>query len=349
MKTRCTVPAKLILSGEHAVLYGVPALSLAIDLPTTCTIERQPTDSQVIPLSFTVNLTDFAQSQTFSGQQWLARVNGIKQRFNQFKQGKLTIDQVLETPFDLIWITLDAFHQQYRLNDGSWQLHIESRSLIGRGLGSSAAVIVGLLTALAKQHGLTLSKQQLLSLSQEVETYQHGRSSGVDPATLIYAGLVKYLMSTEPTPLSHISSLPLHAWLIDTGKPQSSTGECVEFVKRFADKSNLWKSFAKVEEQIEQAWSKNDTDALKEGIRMNQRLLTQIGVVPEPIDGFIQRLESDYDAAVKVCGAGAVRGTSAGVLLCLSDQDPTELCRQNHYHCYPIHPQSHGVQCETLN
>lgn len=350
MTTRCTVPAKLILSGEHAVLYGVPALSLAIDLPTRCTIEHLPTtDAQTTPLSFTANLTDFAQSKTLSAEQWLTRVDEIKHRFKLFKQGKLSIDQVLKTPFDLIWVTLDAFYQHHHLASGTWKIHIESDSLIGRGLGSSAAVIVSLLSALKTQHGLALSKQQLLSLSKEVETYQHGRSSGVDPATLIYAGLLKYRMDAEPVPLAQTSSLPLPAWLIDTGRPQSGTGECVEFVKRFTDDANLWGSFAQVEEQIEQAWSENNTAGLKEGIRMNQRLLKQVGVVPNSIDGFIQRLENDYDAAVKVCGAGAIYGASAGILLCLSDQDPTELCQQNHYRCYRIQSQSHGVQCETLN
>ncbi|VAW49336.1 Mevalonate kinase [hydrothermal vent metagenome] len=342
MKTDCSVPAKLILSGEHAVLYQCPALSMAIDLPTHCWTECQPNNTS----SLHVELCNFTETHTLSFSEYRQQAQQIEQRYQLFLQNKTTIKTVLTQPIDLIICTLYHFEQIQPLNTGNWSFKIQSETPIGRGLGSSAAVILSLLGSLIKHHSLSISSTELLTLARQVEARQHGKSSGIDPATLIYAGLVRYQTNQ---PIEPIISPPLNAWLIDTGKPDSSTGECVVAVQsRHQNDSALWQAFRTTTQAIASAIEHQEWQRLQQGITENHQLLTQIGVVPKTIQTFITKLHTQYHAAAKICGAGSLTGKNAGVIICLSKQAPTKLCHTYGYTCRPITLQQQGLTCEFI-
>lgn len=345
MTTRCVAPSKLILCGEHAVLYGTPALSMAIDLETRCTLERLK-HSAYPSGQFEITLSDFGQQQNFSFAQWQQQAEAIKQRFQAFSQNKSGIHEVLQSPFDLILISLYLLHQVEPIESANWQLKIESDAPIGRGLGSSAAVILAVIKAMQAQQRSKIHGKVLLDLATQIEAYQHGRSSGIDPATILRGGLLKYRIDR---PIEKLETHPFQAWLIDTGKPASATGECVEWVKRHhQNDTRLWQTFTQTTAEIEQAWLKQDFNQLQQAIRANHQLLCRIGVVPQKIQSFVERLVQKFDAAVKVCGAGSVEGESAGVLLCLSIDSPYELCEAHGYHTQALKIQTQGVRCELV-
>ena len=357
----CSAPAKLILSGEHAVLYGSPALSLAIDLKSHCTVAYQAADwvnannthrqqTHNLP-HFTLQLTDLKLEQSVTASDWQTRAQAINQRFLDFKNNLLTINVVLKSPFDLVLMCLWAFNQVHQIKTGHWRVCIHSEVPIGRGLGSSAGVIVSLLASLFKAHHTSVSKHELLALAKQVESYQHGSSSGLDPATLIYAGLLKYQMGH---PIQTLPNQKHAAWLIDTGTPQSNTGACVQKVKTHHQHNvTLWQDFAHTCSQIEQAWLNNcdlnhnaQTASLKKAIHQNHLLLCKIGVVPDKVQQVITQLNTELNAACKICGAGSILGDQAGMVLCMSDQSPAELCQQYGYSVWPLIPQNQGVHCE---
>jgi len=348
----CIAPSKLILSGEHAVLYGCPALSMAIDLNTHCTLSHQPADSDNQHIDhtarFTLTLTDFKLEQTFTFADWQTHAQQIEHRFQAFKKEALAVDKVLTSPFDLVLICLWVFDQHHSIHIADWKIKIHSDVPIGRGLGSSAGVIVTLLAGLFKSHHVSVTKQSLLSLSKQVESYQHGTSSGLDPATLIYAGLLKYQMGQ---PIQTLPTQTHSAWLIDTGAPASHTGACVQAVKQTHQHNTpLWQDFKKTSFEIEQAWlnsdSKHHPEQLKQAIHQNHRLLCKIGVVPEKVQMVIKQLNLTLNAACKICGAGSVVGDQAGMVLCVSEQSPLEICQQYGYSVWPLTLQTQGVRCE---
>lgn len=342
MTVSCSAPSKLILSGEHSVLYGCPALSMAIDLPTRCEVSASQEDDSA---SLQVALADYNQTVTFSFETWRQRSQQIETRFQQFNEGHLPIEKVIKTPLDLIVIALYRLHQQWPLKPKNWHINLRSDAPAGRGLGSSASVIMALLQAMLKAHRYALSSESLLALATEIESYQHGASSGLDPATLMHGGLLKYRIGQPPVPLK---APPLNAWLIDSGEPQSSTGECVEWVKKHHQHDQtLWQRFTRTTETIENAWLKRDWTALREGIDSNQRLLTRVGVVPDILQPRLQVLKETLNASVKLCGAGSLRGEQAGMIFCLSETPPTDFCQHYGYRFWPLHIQTQGVQCET--
>lgn len=342
-KIQCTVPAKLILSGEHAVLYGCPALSLAIALPTRCTLTFKP----AAELRFKLHLNDIALHTQADAVLWQHEVQAIEQRFAAFTHNTLAIQHVLSRPQQLLWMTLALFNRHTPLMCGEWTLTIDSQVPMGRGLGSSAAVIVATLTALFHAHDLQLEHATLLAMAQQAEHYQHGRSSGIDPATLLTPGLLRFELGQIPQRLAPADQT-IKAWLIDTGAPNSTTGECVAAVRRFSDDSALWQHFANVSAQIQQAWLSAQPADLKTALRANHQLLCQIGVVPARVAEFITQLENGYAAAAKICGAGSLHGDSAGMVLCLSDTPPAPLCEAYGYRYFAMQAENRGVHCEMV-
>lgn len=340
MPIHCSVPAKLILSGEHAVLYGAPALSLAIDLPTQCTLDFSASHQAKIE----IHLPDYQQHQAWSFSQVWQQAEAIAARYHQFQQQQLNIRQVCQSPFDLVLLCLWQVNQLCPLN-GNWQIEIQSNAWAGRGLGSSAAVIISVLAALFKQQQLD-NAETLLELAKNIESHQHGQSSGLDPSTILHGGLVRFQRGHA---LQHLPNHRYQAWLIDSGEPQSTTGECVAAVKtHFAQNNPIWQAFTECTEQMHQAWLQQNTQALKQAIQTNQQLLMQIGVVPQRVAAFIDALQQQNFAA-KICGAGSISGEAAGVIMAFGSTDPSELCHAWGYRCQPIRINQQGVQCvETL-
>ena len=342
MKTLCSVPAKMILSGEHAVIYNRSALSMAVELYTSCECQFQNSSTH----SVTIELVDFKQKHSFPFPVLFNLASHIEARYLNYTKNHLSIQGVLVQPIDLVIDTLFHFNDFHKIKFGQWSIKLSSQVPIGKGLGSSASVIVGVLTSLFSQHQLELNKETLLALARKVESRQHGRSSGIDPATMLYGGLLEFHANNTT------KSLKPHgfkAWLIDTGKPNSSTGQAVDYVKQHhADNTYLWNQFAEVTQKIIQAWSLQDSQKLTPLIEENQQLLEQIGVVPNRVKVFIKQLKTELNGVAKVCGSGSVAGESAGILLCLSEIEPIALCREYGYTVQPIRIDHKGVQCQII-
>ena len=97
----------------------------------------------------------------------------------------------------------------------------------------------------------------------------------------------------------------------------------------------MLQDFAAVTEAVDAAINANDLVALQQAIRMNHALLQNLGVVPDRVSNLISDLEQNNFAA-KICGAGAIRGDSAGIVMVVADEDPTPIV------------QKHGFSVETV-
>lgn len=339
MKTLCHAPAKLILSGEHSVVYGKPGLSMAVDLPTQCDIEFTP----AAPPFIEIELVNYQQKHAFPFDIWQKLALNIEARFQLFQQEINAIQTVLQHPVDLILVALYHFHAAYTLKSGHWNIKIKSHHLPSRGLGSSAAVILSLLGGLFKTQNIKHHEDTVLTLAQAIESRQHGTSSGIDPTTIMQGGLLRYQQHTTTLQLESHS---FHAWLIDTGPPSASTGKSVEKVsKRFSYNDDIWQAFEKVTEQVQSAWQQQDADYLCSAIRSNQQLLEKIGIVPLRVKKFIEQLHVSEEVAAKVCGAGSVQGDHAGIILCISPNAPRQLCQEYGFEIFPLVFQSEGLTC----
>ncbi len=327
-------PAKLIISGEHSVVYKQPAIALAIDYYTTAKVK--------INLDAKIG----CDLLTLSANTMQTRASAddcrdrIDRSYAEFDQGKASIRSVIQHPKELIIYTISLFLQHLKIpaNLGV-NLELSSTVPIGCGLGSSAAAILSTLYALDKLFASNLSRTEILTLARKIENLQHGRSSGLDLNLIAKGGCIHYIDGVAQAMKSALFPM----CIVNTGQPQATTGECVSSVAgHFADPA-LLTAFAQVTASIAQAMLQNNLCAIQQGIKQNHRLLQEIGVVPTKVSEFIAEVEA-AGAATKICGAGSIQGDTGGIVLVVGTQDLSYLPETYAYELQTVNMDQHGVR-----
>jgi mevalonate kinase len=319
-------PGKLILSGEHSVVYGKPAVAMAIDRSVTATIE----DSNSGEVSF--DLPDISESESFT----MLALQDFKRRalhnYRQFLDGRMGIRDVLHKPIDLFkfgFITvLDGLHRSL---DSGIVIKLKSNLPVGSGLGSSAAAVLSELRAVGHYLRVDFRPEWAYEFSLEAEKLQHGHPSGVDSYISLHGGCAAFQNGqAQSVPLPRMKM-----YLVETGVPETTTGECVVQVKEQFQNDLIWNDFEAVTNDVEQAIRENKDSLMRSLIRENHRLLCRIGVVPEKVQRFIDEVECAGGAA-KICGAGSVRGQNGGAVLVLADFMPASIAEKFDYKISPL-------------
>lgn len=318
---KAIAPGKLILSGEHAVVYGRPALAMAIDRYAQSIITPESSDL----VSF--NLIDLKESNSFTLRALGELKNRVLKNYHMFLNGELGIREVLHKPielFEFAFITiLDGLHLKV---NGGLNISTQSNIPIGCGMGSSAATVLSSLRAVGHYFRVEFRPDWYMKYSLEAEKLQHGHPSGVDSYISLHGGCALFRngeATSVPLPRAQI-------YLVHTGVPQTSTGECVVAVRNEFRNDTIWNDFEAVTLSLEQALRTNDMADVQRAVRENHRLLTRIGVVPARVQSFISEIEQQGGAG-KICGAGSVAGDQGGMVLVFSEQPPTDLCAKYGY------------------
>ncbi len=318
---KAVAPGKLILSGEHAVVFGRPALAMAVDRCATSTITADIGDH----VSF--DLVDLQQNESFTFRALNDLKTRVQRNYQLFLDGKLSIRDVLLKPVELFEFAfiniLDGLH--LKLEQG---LKIQTRSdiPIGCGMGSSAATVLSALRAAGHYLRVDFRPDWVMKYSLDAEKLQHGYPSGVDSYISLNGGCALFQNgAAQSVPLPRVAM-----YLVHTGVPDSTTGECVVRVKQRFAEDVIWNDFEAVTLEMERAIRANDLKSIQAMVRENNKLLARIGVVPEKVQQFITEIEA-AGAAAKVCGAGSVTGDKAGIVLVFAAEPPDALCKKFGY------------------
>ncbi len=183
-----TVPGKLILLGEYAVLHKAPALVAAIDRYLRITVKRVSGDNCTLKLPHL----------------------GAKVLF-QVRDGEaepLPEQHVRSAAIDGLFAMINALIKKENWSiaeSGNIEICIDSSDFFSPdghmklGLGSSAALTVGLLVAVRQMLDRDCSdKQQLLKDSYELHNHFQGLiGSGIDVAASIYGGVFQYQIEED--------------------------------------------------------------------------------------------------------------------------------------------------------
>lgn len=318
---KAIAPGKAILSGEHSVVYGKPSLAMAIDLNAQSVVT--PGKDKFI----SIDLPDLQEANSYTLRALQSFRQRAKKNYSLFLKGELGIREVLRKPVDLMEfgfiIMLDGLH--LKLNQGI-NLKTVSNIPIGCGLGSSAASILSALRAVGHYFRVEFKPEWYYEYSLETERMQHGHPSGVDSYISLHGGCAVFQANEiDPLPLPR---MPLH--LVNTGTPETTTGESVEQVSKKFSKSDIWSEFGDVTTRMQAAVAENNSELMAEMVRENQKLLEVIGVVPLKVQQFISEMEA-RGASAKICGGGAVAGEAGGTVLVCSQTPPTDICQKYGY------------------
>jgi len=312
-----SVPGKIHLMGEHAVVYGKPALLAAINKRLTVTFEETEK-----ALEFKTEESDSAYIRH--------AVELVCQNLNKpIPQGLLTVTSEIPIGY-----------------------HIGSSAAVAVGVVGALYYFFTKKWDLEKINALAYEVEKKMHGNPsggDNTTVTYG-------GFILYQKKSETEKVFEKIPLSLPKNLH-HFYLIDTGRPKENTGEMVALVKSkvnppAAGQMSKMKTLFD-ENEIQTKWLvtalyEADEKALIDAIQKGEQTLEGMGVVSEKVKPLIRDIEKAGGVAKILGGGGVTEGV--GFLLCYhKNRNIVEQIISNfHYSMQPITLGEEGVKLETI-
>ena len=305
MKSKASAPGKVILFGEHFVVYGVKTILCAINKRITVSAEKIEEEK----ISIKSNIGDL-----------IAEPNKPISEIN--------------SPLKPFYYLANKMIQSQNQTKGI-EIIVESDIPLGVGLGSSSACCVAGAAAISRLFGDT-SKEEILELAIAAEKTIFQNTSGADCTVCTYGGIMEY---DKEHGFTKIKSEPNFHLVIANSNIEHSTESVVAEVKQFKEEnetefSKLCDDESKLVEEVLKLLKDNDNKKLGQKIIQNQKYLETIGVSNEKLRDMIQIGEKSSFGA-KITGAGG-----GGCIIALVDESNLEYTinefKDKNYECFSV-------------
>lgn len=262
-----SAPGKVILLGEHSVVFGEPAIAAAIG-------------------------------------------SRLEVRARLGERAPALADPKLDRAVEMAARSFDL--------DPS-RLHVEIASDIppACGLGSSAALSLALVRALASLAGRALSTEEARKNASRVEDVFHGTASGVDVAASASDGIVWFERSDPPRVERIRAGAPIDLAIGMSGDPRSTAGPVGRLRERHAKRPELYGRLFRLAGDLARAGREavESADWENLGVLMDtaQGLLNAFGVSTPTLERMVAVARGAGALGAKLSGAGG-----GGVIVALA-------------------------------
>ena len=303
MKSKASAPGKVILFGEHFVVYGVKAILCAIDKRITVTAEK--TEGGKISIQSNIGNLESDPGKPVSE---------------------------INSPLKPFYYLADKMLKNENIGI---KIIVESDIPLGVGLGSSSACCVAGAAAISRLFRKT-SNEEILALAIEAEKTIFENTSGADCTVCTYGGIMEY---DKENGFHKIESKPNFHLVIANSNIEHSTESVVGEVRQFKEKdeiefSSLCKKESKLVEEVLEILTENNVEKLGTKVRENQEYLETIGVSNDKLREMIQVGQTKSFGA-KITGAGG-----GGCIYALTDESNLEhtvnQLKDKNYDCFSV-------------
>ena len=283
MKSKASAPGKVILFGEHFVVYGVKAILCAINKRVSVTAEKIKEEK----ISIKSNIGNLVVEPN----KLISEINSPLKPFYYLAN---KIIQKENTGIEII---------------------VESDIPLGVGLGSSSACCVAGAAAISRLFKKT-SKEEILELAIKAEKTIFENTSGADCTVCTYGGIMEY---DKKNGFNKIESEPNFQLVIANSNIEHSTESVVTRVKQFKEKdetrfSTLCNNESKLVKEVLTLLKENNIKELGKKVIQNQEYLETIGISNDKLRNMIQIGQNESFGA-KITGAGG-----GGCIFSLTDE-----------------------------
>ena len=301
MKSIASAPGKVILFGEHFVVYGVKAILCSINKRVTVTAEK--TSERKISINS--------------------------------KIGKLELEP--DKPISEINSPLKPFYylanKSIENKDSGIRIQIDSEIPLGAGLGSSSACCVAGAAAIFKLFG-NISREEVLKLAIEAERTIFENTSGADCTVCTYGGIMEYDKNKGFKKIEHEPNFQL---VIINSNMEHSTQSMVSKVKEFEKRnkeefSRLSNLESKVIEDVLKLIKENKMQEIGQKMNQNQEYLENIGISNNELTSMI-KIGQELSFGAKITGSGG-----GGCIFALTNESNLQTIlkkfKDNNYECF---------------
>ncbi|MCS7136593.1 MAG: mevalonate kinase [Nitrososphaerota archaeon] len=282
MKAVAVAPGKVILYGEHFVVYNVPAIVMAIDRVVKVTTSLR--DDKLLRICSDLGFAcEYENGNT-------KPLMGGKKSVSFLEPVRIAVRTVLE-----------HFDEKKGLS-----IDVHSTIPSSVGLGSSGAISVATVAAVSKILGHEIDKEQIWRMSLQAERYVHVTPSGIDPLVSTYGGLLVWRIQDGSKPKRINYDIDL---VVGNTGIQRSTGKLVSAVGKKKDKkvegiSQLMGVMSWISNLALKAFKEMDLVTLGALMNMNHELLKVIGVSHESLDRLVEATRKAGALGSKLTGGG---------------------------------------------
>jgi mevalonate kinase len=310
LKSKASAPGKVILFGEHFVVYGVKAILCSINKRVTVTAEKI-SDKKIVINSEIGNLI-------LEPNKSISEINSPLKPF-YYLANKVIKNQ-----------------------DTGIQIKIDSEIPLGVGLGSSSACCVAGAAAIFKLFG-DISKEEILELAIEAERTIFENTSGADCTVCVYGGIMEY---DKKQGFKKIEDEPNFQLVIANSNIEHSTESMVSEVKAFTIKnkeefSKLLNQELELVEDVLKLLKENNTIELGEKINQNQEYLETIGISNNQLREMIE-IGQKTSFGAKITGSGG-----GGCIFAITDEsnlkDTLKEFKDNNFECFSVEIDFEGL------
>lgn len=270
-----SAPAKIILAGEHAVVYGAPAIAVPLPELRATAYARRTTDT------LSVSAVDLQERIIFEKQ-----VNS-------------------DNPHPL-QVLMQLAVQRLDISDPTGEIVLRSDIPIASGLGSGASASAATVKAIAALYRQEFTLEEIDGLVYQVEKVYHGTPSGIDNTVVVYEKPVYFAKGEKPEIIQISDSF--HFIVADTGHA-SPTRTAVRGVRRLAENeparvNAIFERIGHVATDVKLSLERGNQIRLGSLMTQNHRLLQQLEVSSPELDRLIEASLTSGALGAKLCGGG---------------------------------------------
>jgi mevalonate kinase len=296
-----SAPGKVYLFGEHAVVYGEPAVPCAIERRATVTVEARDDDH------VRVSASDLS-------------LDGFTVEYAGSTDDRPDVDvpaSLVEAAMGYVDAAVEQARDAADAPDAGFDITVESDIPLGAGLGSSAAVTVAGIDAATRELGTQLSAEAIADRAYRAEAdVQDGEASRADTFCSAVGGAVR--VEGDDCRAIETPNLP---FVIGFDGGAGDTGELVAGVRALKESygfaADTVETIGDLVRTGEHLLDPDGVDLAELGRLMdfNHGLLESLGVSSRSLDGMVW--------AAREAGAEGAKLTGAGGGGCIVALDPT--------------------------
>ena len=270
-------PGKIILLGEHAVVYDQPAIAIPVKEVYAKVVVSPAPDRP-------------------PGEVWLEAPD-------------IDLNQALsDLPVDHAFQALiSALTQKMGVSRlPAMKLTIHSTIPIAAGMGSGAAISVAVIRAVCGFLNYQISDQQVNELAYLAEKSYHGTPSGIDNTVITFE---KPIFFTRGQPIEPLDISGEFTFVIaDTGIPSRTVEVVSDVRKRWSSQPEIYElyfqSIGIIVRKARECMKRGDPDQLGLFMNENHNLLQKIHVSSPELDSLVAAARQAGALGAKLSGAG---------------------------------------------
>ncbi|SFS05679.1 mevalonate kinase [Halomicrobium zhouii] len=283
-----SAPAKVYLFGEHAVVYGEPAVPCAIERRAQVTVEEREEGVRV-------NLQDLT-------------IDGFTVEYDSSDDDRPDVDvsdSLVDAGMGYVNEAIEQAREAAGAPEAGFDITVEGDIPLGAGLGSSAAVAVAAIRAATAELGVELDAREVAARAYQVEhAVQQGEASRADTFCSAMGGAVR-VEGDDCRTIDGVDNLPL---VVGYDGGAGDTGALVAGVRDVKDRydfaADTVTAIGDLVRQGERALVEGDVEEVGRLMNFNHGLLSALGVSSRSLDSMVWAARDADALGAKLTGAG---------------------------------------------